>query len=225
MPLHLLFFCVWRREWRLTWRNISSSLNSVWFFIMVCTLFVIGIGPDRQALAEIAPGVIWVIALLATMLAVDGLFRHDFTDGSLAQWLLSSQPWYFLLLFRLLTQAVFIALPLALVAPFLGLLMDLPGMAVLPLVASLLLGIPVLVLLGAIGAALTVGFERGGLLLAVLILPLYIPVLIFAIAAVQAAALGTAYSAHLALLATLLLLALALCPLAVNAALRLNFYY
>lgn len=214
-----------RREWLLFIRQPAASINSVAFFVLVSSLFAIGIGPQPDRLAELAPGLIWVIALLAVLLSVDALFRDDFADGSLEQQLLSVQPLYFQVAARLLVQSAVIALPLVLVAPLLGLMLGLPMAALPTLALSLLLGVPSLVFVGAIGAALTVSFERSGLLLSVLVLPLFIPVLIFASAAVQAAAGGFNVAGQLAVLAAFLMLAIALAPLAVQAALRLSFYF
>ncbi|MFK7732645.1 MAG: heme exporter protein CcmB [Pseudomonadales bacterium] len=216
---------VLQRELLLSARNPAASLNAVWFFVLVCGLFAIGIGPDKEQLAQLAPGLIWVIALLAVMLSVDALFRHDYADGSLEQLLLAAQPLYFLILARLLAQALLIALPLALISPLLSLMLGMNMQALPALIISLLIGVPTLVLVGAIGAALTVGFERGGLLLALLILPLYVPVLIFASAAVVSAASGFDYIGQILILAAQFVLALALSPLAVVAGLRLNYYH
>jgi len=209
----------------LTLRNPAASLNSVWFFILVCGLFGVGLGPQPEQLKEIAPNVIWVIALLATMLAVDALFREDYSDGSLEQLILANRSLYFVLLFRLLMQALFISVPLVIASPLLGVMLGLPSHSLLVLAVTLLVGVPSLVFVGSIGAALTVGFERGGLLLAVLVLPLYVPVLIFATAALQASVIGAGVGGQIAVLLALLSLSLALCPLAVQAALKLNYYY
>lgn len=216
---------VTRREWQLSSRNPAASLNAVSFFILVAGLFGVGLGPQSEHLQQMAPGIIWVIALLATMLAVDALFREDYSDGSLEQQLLGDQPLYFALLCRLLMHSFFLAIPLAIVSPFLGVMLGLPAHSLATLAGTLLLGVPSLVFIGAIGAALTVGFERGGLLLAVLVLPLYVPVLIFAIAALQAAVIGTSIDAQLAILLALLLVAASMAPLAIEAALKLNYYY
>ncbi len=216
---------VLRREFLLSVRNASASLNGVWFFVLVCGLFAIGIGPDKEQLGGLAPGLIWVTALLAVMLSVDALFRHDYADGSLEQLLLAAHSLYFLVLARLMAQALLIAVPLALVSPLLALMLGMKAAGLPVLILSLLLGVPTLVMIGAIGAALTVGFERGGLLLALLVLPLYVPVLIFAAAAVVSAADGYTYAGQLMILAAQFVLAVALSPLAVVAGLRLNYYH
>lgn len=216
---------MFRREWLLSVRDLASSAQSLWFFLLVVMLFPLGLGPDSGRLAELAPGLIWVIALLAAMLAADGLFRDDYADGSLEQMILGVQPLYFIVLAKLLTRCLVIGLPLALCSPLLGLLLGLNTDVWPVLVLSLLLGLPVLLFLGAVGSALTVGFQRGGLLLSLLILPLYVPVLIFGAGAVQAAAQGMAYGPQLAVLAGMLSLAVGLVPLAVSAALKLHYYY
>ncbi len=220
-----LISTAFRREFLLSIRNPGASLNGLWFFVLVAALFPIGIGPEKNALAVLAPGLLWVIALLAVMLSADSLFRDDYVDGSLEQMLLSNQSLYFMILTRILAQSLIVSIPLVFVSPLLGVLLGLSSHAMLTLIASLALGIPILVFIGAIGAALTVGFERGGLLLSLLILPLYIPVLIFGAAAVQAAAGGFPFVAHLSILAALLLLAIALAPAAVSASLRLHYYF
>lgn len=216
---------MFKREWLLSVRDLATSLQSLWFFLLVVMLFPLGLGPDSRILAALAPGLIWVIALLAAMLAADSLFRDDYADGSLEQMILGVQPLYFTVLAKMLTRCIAIGLPLALCSPLLGLLLGLESSVWPVLIVSLLLGLPVLLLLGAVGAALTVGFQRGGLLLSLLILPLYVPVLIFGAGAVQAAANGMVYGPQLAVLAGMFSLALGLVPLAVSAALRLHYYY
>ena len=192
------------------------------FFVIVVTLFPLGVGPDGSLLAEIAPGVIWVAALLATLLALDGLFRDDYIDGSLEQLLLSPQPLTVLVLAKTLAHWIVSGLPLVLLSPLLAVLMQLPLKALPALLASLVLGTLSLSLIGAIGAALTVGLKRGSVLLALLVLPLFIPVLIFGSSCVAAAASGFDTGAQLSLLAGLFFLALALAPLAAAAALRIS---
>ncbi|MGI9293149.1 MAG: heme exporter protein CcmB [Pseudomonadales bacterium] len=213
------------RELLLSLRHWSDSLQPVWFFLLVVLLFPLSVGPDSKKLMLLAPGLIWVIALLAVLLTVDGLFRSDYADGSLEQMLLSSHSLYFLVLAKLLAQSLILGLPLLVVSPLLALLLGLPTEALPTLLLSLLTGLPALIFIGAIGAALTVGFQRGGLLLSLLILPFYLPVLIFGAGAVQSAAQGFTPAGQLAMLAALLLLAMALAPLAVAASLRLHYYY
>lgn len=211
-----------RRDVLLALRRRAEIANPLLFFVLVCTLFPLGIGPEPARLAELAPGILWVVALLACLLASDGLFRSDFDDGSLEQMLLSPASLYLLALAKSGAHWLVTGLPLALMAPLLALLLQLPAAAVPALVASLLLGTAILSLVGAIGAGLTVGLRRGGLLLSLIVLPLYIPVLIFGASAVQAAAEGYAFSGQLAVLGALLALALPLAPWAVAAGLRVS---
>ncbi len=215
------FVAILRRDLRMGWRRLGDTANPLLFFVLVCALFPLGIGPGAETLALIAPGVVWVIALIAAMLATELLFRSDFDDSSLDQFLLSPLPLFWLVLARLLAQWLLTGLPLALISPLLGLFMQLSTAALPALVGSLLLGSAVMCAIGAIGTALTVGLNRSGLLLALLVLPLYIPVLIFGSAAVANAAAGDPYNAQIALLGAMLLLAVALAPLATAAALRI----
>ena len=216
------FTLLLKRDLTLAVRRRSDWLNPLVFFVIVVTLFPLGVGPDGSLLAEIAPGVIWVAALLATLLALDGLFRDDYIDGSLEQLLLSSQPLTVLVLAKTLAHWIVSGLPLVLLSPLLAVLLQLPLKALPALLASLGLGTLSLSLIGAIGAALTVGLKRGSVLLALLVLPLFIPVLIFGSSCVAAAASGFDTGAQLSLLAGLFFLALALAPLAAAAALRIS---
>jgi heme exporter protein B len=211
-----------RRDVVLALRRRAEIANPLLFFLMVCTLFPLGIGPDPKQLAALAPGVLWVVALLSCLLASDGVFRSDFDDGSLEQMLLSPTSLYLLTLAKSIAHWLVTGLPLALLAPLLALLLQLPPVAMLALVLSLLLGTAVLSFIGAIGAALTVGLRRGGLLLSLIVLPLYIPVLIFGASAVQAAAEGFSYSGQLAVLGALLALALPLAPFAIASGARVS---
>lgn len=211
-----------RRDLLLALRRRAEMANPLLFFLMVCTLFPLGIGPEPKQLAALAPGVLWVVALLACLLASDGLFRSDFDDGSLEQMLLSPSSMYVLALAKSIAHWLVTGLPLAMLAPVLALLLQLPSTAMFALVSSLLLGTAVLSLIGAIGAALTVGLRRGGLLLSLIVLPLYIPVLIFGASAVQSAVEGFAYRGQLAVLGALLALAIPLVPLAVASAVRIS---
>ncbi len=189
---------------------------------MVATLFPLGVSPEPTLLAILAPGVVWVAALLATLLAMDSLFRSDFEDGSLEQILLSPQPLFVVVLGKVLAHWMMTGLPLTLMAPLLGVMLFLPAEGMQGLMLSLLIGTPTLSLVGAIGAALTVALRKGGVLISLLVLPLYIPVLIFGTAAVEAALTGLPVGGHLALLGALLALGLALAPLAIAAALRIS---
>ncbi|MDR5899172.1 heme exporter protein CcmB [Halomonas vilamensis] len=211
-----------KRDLVLMLRRRGEVLNPLVFFALVITLFPIGISPDPELLALIAPGLLWVAALLAALLSLDSLFRSDFDDGSLEQLLLAPQPLAALTLAKVAVHWLLTGLPLALMAPVLGIMLALPAGSYLVLAVSLALGSATLSLIGAIGAALTVGLSRGGVLLSLLVLPLYIPVLIFGAGAVQAAIAGDSVSAHLAILGALLAAALMLAPWAIAASLRIS---
>lgn len=211
-----------RRQLVLAIRRPVDIGNPLLFFAMVVALFPLGLGPAPAALSGFAPGILWIIALLANLLTADNLFRGDFEDGSLEQLLLAPQPLYTSVLAYLLAQWLVTGALLALLSPLFALMLNLPAGAVPVLVSSLLLGSGVLSLVGGIGAALTVGLKRGGMLIALLILPFYMPVLIFGSAAVQAAATGLTATSHLAVLGAMLCLAIALAPLAIGAALRIT---
>jgi heme exporter protein B len=211
-----------RRDLVLAFRRRSELANPLLFFLIVVTLFPLGVGPAPQTLAEIAPGVVWVAALLAALLSLDAIFRSDFEDGSLEQLVVSPHPVAVLVLAKVIAHWLVTGLPLTLMSPLLAILMNLPGQAIPTLVATLALGTPVLSLIGAIGVALTVGLRRGGVLLSLLVLPLYIPVLIFAASAVGSAAMGLEANAQIAFIGALLSLALILAPPATAAALRVS---
>lgn len=213
---------VLRRELAIALRSPGNIVNPLMFFVIAVTLFPFGVGADRDFLSSIAPGVVWVTALLAVMLSMDSLFRADFEDGSLEQLLLSPQPLYFQILAKVLAHWLMSGLPLVVIAPLLAYMLALPPAGYWPLIAGLLLGTPTLSLLGAIGMALTVGLSRSGLLLAVLVLPMSIPVLVFGAGVVQNALNGAPVVALLAVLGALLTLALTLAPFAIGAALRIS---
>jgi heme exporter protein B len=217
-------FCVrlLRRQMVLAMRRPIDIGNPLLFFAMVVALFPLGLGPAPEKLAGIAPGVLWITALLSNLLTADGVFRSDFEDGSLEQLLLAPQPLYLSVLAYIGAHWLTTGLPLALLAPLFGLMLNLPVAALGTLVSSLLLGTAVLSLLGAIGAALTVGLKRGGMLVSLLILPLYMPVLIFGTAAVQGAVTGIPTGPYQAVLGAMLCLSIALVPLAVAAGLRIS---
>ncbi|MDG2412110.1 MAG: heme exporter protein CcmB [Halioglobus sp.] len=219
-----LQFCLMllRRQLSLAIRRPIEIGNPLVFFAIVVALFPLGIGPASEQLAMIAPGAIWIIALLSSLLTSDSVFRSDFDDGSLEQLLLAPQPLYLSVLAYLCAHWVVTGLLLALVSPVFALMLNLPAEAVGTLMVSLALGTAVLSLVGGIGAALTVGLKRGGMLISLLILPLYIPVLIFGTAAVQAAVSGAPVGPFLALLGAMLSLAIALGPLATAAGLRIS---
>ncbi|WP_027965941.1 heme exporter protein CcmB [Halomonas halocynthiae] len=210
------------RDMTLLLRRRGEMLNPLVFFALVITLFPIGISPEAETLAAIAPGLLWVAALLAALLSLDSLFRGDHDDGALEQLLLSPHPLPLLALTKVAVHWLMTGLPLALMAPLLGVMLALPSGSYVVLAVSLALGSAILSLVGAIGAALTVGLARGGVLVSLLVLPLYIPVLIFGAGAVQAAVSGANVAAHLAILGALLAVALGLAPFAIAASLRIS---
>lgn len=217
-----LFLQTFKRDLVLAFRRKSELVNPLIFFLIVVTLFPIGVSPEPQFLAQLAPGLLWVAALLSTLLSMESLFKADFEDGSLEQLLLSPQPLFMVVLAKVFAHWLMSGLALTLVAPILAIMLFLPFEGMPGLMLSLLLGTPTLSLIGAIGAALTVGLRRGGVLISLLVLPLYIPVLIFGSSAVQAAITGLPLGGYFALLGALLALALALAPLATGAALRIS---
>jgi len=210
------------RELRLAWRNGAEILNPLWFFLIVITLFPFGVGTDPQMLAQIAPGVVWVAALLAALLVMDRMFRDDWLDGSLEQMLLLPTPLVAVVLVKIIAHWLMTGLPLMIVSPLAALLLGMNVHDAVVLALTLLLGTPTLSFLGAIGVGLTVGLKRGGVLLSLLVLPLAVPVLIFGTAAVQAAAQGLPVSGYMAILGAFLTASATLCPFATAAALRLT---
>jgi len=208
------------RELRMASRRPMDALGALLFFVVVGSVFPLAVGPDPALLAAIGPGVVWVAALLAVMISLHRLFLADLEDGTLEQLLLSPRSLMGIVLARIGAHWLVTCLPLLAVAPLLGLQFGLPAQAIGMLLLSLLLGTPVLVCLGALGAALTLGL-RGNVLLALIVLPLCVPVLIFGSGAVTASQQGLPASPHLSLLGALLLAAVFLCPWAVAAALRL----
>ncbi|WP_127960261.1 heme exporter protein CcmB [Serratia microhaemolytica] len=217
-----MFFTVLRRELSIACRKGLEIINPLWFFLIVITLFPLGIGADPQLLARIAPGIIWVAALLASLLSLERLLRDDFLDGSLEQLLLLPTPLPLTLLAKVTAHWLLTGLPLLLLSPLVALLLSLDINTWQAVALSLLLGTPTLGLIGAIGVALTVGLRKGGVLLSLLVLPLYIPVLIFATAAIDAAAMGMPIDGYLAILAAMLAGSLTLAPFATAAALRIS---
>ena len=216
------FFGMLRRDLRIAFRSPVEVLNPLLFFVIVVTLFRLGIGPGEHGVAALAPGVLWMAALLATLLGLDALFRADFEDGSLEQILLSPAPLPLLVTAKVLAHWLIAGLPLLVLAPLLAGALGLGSESVRVLLLSLALGGPVLSLVGAIGVALTVGLRRGGTIVALLVLPLYVPVLVFGAQAVNAAGAGLPAAGALYMLSALLVLALVLSPLATAAALRIS---
>ena len=205
----------------LSYRRLGEAASPLMFFLLVSILIPLGVSPDPGRLAELAPGIIWVMALLATLLSTEGLFATDHQDGSLEQMLIAPQLLALPVLGKVTAHWLMTGLPLTLVSPLIGLMLSLPSVAVVPMMASLAIGTGCLSLIGAVGAALTVSLRKGGLLLSILVIPLYIPVIIFGSAAVQTAVDGFNWLGPLAILAAMLCAAIALCPLAIAGALRL----
>ncbi len=216
------FTCILERDLRITARNRSELCLPLIFYVLVVALIPLAVSPNTNTLAKIAPGIIWIAALLATLLSLDRLFRSDFDDGSLELLLLSPAPLPVLVSAKILAHWLSTGLPLLLISPLLAVLLALPDSALLTLMATLALGTPVLSLIGGVGVALTIGLRRGGALLALLVLPLYVPVLIFAANAVAAAADGLPVTGQLYMLGAFLALSLSLAPLAAAGALRVT---
>lgn len=217
-----IFAQVIRNELISAFRQLSSILNPLWFFVIVVTLFPLGIGTEPSLLARIAPGVIWVAALLAALLSFERLFKDDFMDGSLEQMMLSPFPLTWLVSAKVFAHWLLTGLPILLISPLLAVFLSLQFDAFIALFLTLLIGTPVLSLLGAIGVALTIGLRKGSVLLSLIMLPLSIPILIFSTLAVDAAAFGQPYIGMLALLGAMLVAAMTLAPFATAAALRVS---
>ena len=211
-----------KRDVKLAFRRRSELMNPLLFLVMVITLFPLGMGPDPERLREIAPAVVWIAALLAAMMSLSHLMRDDFDDGSLELIMVSGASPAMIALAKVAAHWLTTGLPIALLAPILALLYGLDGDAAAILGLTMLLGTPTLSLVGGIAVALTVGLKRGGMFLALLVLPLYIPVLIFATAAVVSTTEGLPAVANILMVAALLVLALTLAPFAIGAALRLS---
>jgi len=210
-----------RRDLLLVMRRKSEVLTALFFFVVVTSLFPLGIGADAALLRKIAPGVLWVAALLSTLLGLQRMFAADYQDGALEQLALSPQPMVLLVTGKIIAHWLVSGLPLVLLAPIIGIQFDLDASSLYVLMGTLLLGTPVLSLLGSIGAALTLGVRGGSVLLSLLILPLYIPVLIFGAGAVYANSVGLDTSGHFSLLGALLILALAFVPWVSTAAVKI----
>jgi heme exporter protein B len=210
------------RDLTLAWKGRVDVLSTLFFFLIVVSLFPLGIGPEANLLRLIAPGVVWVAALLASMLSLGRLFANDYQDGTLEQLLLTPQPLYLVVLGKVLALWLVSGVPLALLSPVLGIQFGLSRDTLFVLAVSLLLGTPVLALIGSIGAALTLGLRGGGLLISILVLPLYIPVLIFGAGAVDASVMGMGVQGSLSLVGALLVLSLVFAPWATSAALRIS---
>ena len=221
-----MMFTAWRqifkRDLLIAFRQRSEIIHPLIFFVMVVSLFPLAIGDDKVLLQKIAPAIIWVTALLATMLSLDTLFRSDFEDGSLEQMTLLKTPLSLLVTAKIMAHWVITGLPLILITPLLAVLLYMPSESISMLLLTLLLGTPTLSLIGAVGIALTVGLRQGGVILSLLILPLYIPVLIFATLALQNVEQGFSAEAQLAMMLAILVLAITLSPFAIAAALKVS---
>ncbi|PCK09068.1 MAG: heme exporter protein CcmB [Alteromonadaceae bacterium] len=220
--LGTVFGRTFQREFIMGFRNRGDLANPVIFFLCIAIFVPLGVSPDGKVLAVLAPGIIWIVALLATLLSLDRLFQSDFDDGCLQQVMVSGQPLYWIVMAKVLVHWLITGLPLTLLSPVLGLMMSLPAEGYWPMLVSLLLGTGSLSLIGAIGAALTVALRRGGLLLSLIIMPLYVPVLIFGSAVIRNAIEGFAVGGQIAVLAAFLVLSLLLAPLAAAGALRIG---
>ena len=212
---------VWR-DLMLAWRHRVDVLSTLFFFVIVVTLFPLSIEPEARLLRTIAPGVLWVAALLASMLSLSRLFAQDYADGTLEQLMLTPQPLYLIVLGKILAQWLVSELPLVLLAPVVGLQFGLSSGTLIVLSGALLLGTPILSLIGSVGAALTLGLRGSGVLVAILVLPLYIPTLIFGALAVDASISAQDPQPHLLLLSAMLVIALVFVPWATAAALKIS---
>jgi heme exporter protein B len=217
-----VFACILTRDITLALRRRTDVLTTLFFFLIVVSLFPLGVGSERAMLRELGPGVVWVAALLASMLALERLFDADYQDGTLEQLLLTGQPLSLLVLAKIIAHWLLTGLPLAIIAPLVAMQYHLDAAAIWVMMGSLLVGTPILSLLGAIGAALTLGLRGGGILLSLLILPLYIPVMIYGSGAVDVSMIDIADTTpYFRLLGAFLLMALIFAPLASAAALRI----
>lgn len=210
------------RDILLAIRRRADVATTLFFFVIVASLFPLGMGPEPKLLRAMAPGILWVAALLASMLSLGRLFDADYADGCLEQLMLVPEPLALVVIGKVMAHWLISGLPLVLIAPVIALQFDLPAGSLGTLLLALLLGTPLLSLIGAIGAALTVGVRGGGVLVSLLVLPLYVPVLIFGAGAVDASATGMDASGHLSILGALLLLGMVLAPWATAAALRIS---
>lgn len=216
------FFALLRRDLLLAFRRRTELLFPVIFLLVVISLFPLGIGPSPQLLARIAPGVIWIAALLATVISLDALFRSDFEDGTLEQFVISGHPLTLIALAKIISHWLVAGLPIVLLSPLLALWMNLPMESLSVMVITLALGTPILSLIGSIGVGLTISLKRGGQLLSLLVFPLYVPILIIATAAVMASSDSLPYTQFLGLLFAGLITSLTLAPFAAAAALKIS---
>lgn len=210
------------RDIRLAARRSTDVLNPLVFFVIVVSLFPLGVGPEPNQLQLMAPGVIWVAALLATMISLDRLFSHDYETGSLEQIVLAPQPLTLIIFAKIAAHWTLTGLPLVILMPLVAMQMNMTGEMIYISFLTLIIGTPILSLIGAIGAALTIGLRGGGVLVSLLVLPLYTPVLIFGAGAISTSAQGFSPDAHLSLLGALLALSLTFAPFAAAAAVRVS---
>ncbi len=211
-----------KRDLLVTFRNPAEMLNPLVFFVIVISLFPLGISPSENVLQGIAPGVIWVAALLATLLSMDLIFRSDYEDGSLEQMTLTQQPMLLIVGGKIISHWLMTGLPLTLLSPLLALMLFVNEQGIEAILLSLLLGTPILSLLGAVGASLTLSLRKGGVLIAILILPLYVPVLILATEMVKTGMKGGDYGGHMLWLAAILALSIGVAPVASSAGVKIS---
>ena len=216
------FIATLKRDLLVAFKRKNDIVNPFMFFIIVCSLFPIGISPDPERLGEIAAGVLWISALLASLLAMDSLFRNDFEDGSLEQLLISPHPLYFLVLAKNIAHWLVSGLPVVIISPVVAYMLSLPSDSYGTLFATLLIGTPVLSLVGSIGVALTVGLGSRGLILAVITLPMSVPVLIAGTLTIQETLNGASMAGYIAILGAMFIGSLTLAPLASATALRIS---
>jgi heme exporter protein B len=217
----LVLYRLFERDIRVAWRRRSDVISMLFFFMIAASLFPLGLGSDPKLLHLMAPSVLWVCALLSCMLSLHRMFAADYIDGTLEQLMLTNQPLLLIVFIKVVAHWVLAGLPLLLVAPLIGLQFDLSLAELKVLAYSLLLGTPTLSFIGGIGAALTLGVRNGGVLIAVLVLPLFIPVLVFGAGAVNSVAIGMSASGGLSLLAAMFALNLVFAPLAISLALKI----
>ncbi|KAB7696624.1 heme exporter protein CcmB [Plesiomonas shigelloides] len=217
-----MLLAIIKRELKIAFRNSTEIVNPLLFFVIVITLFPLSIGPEPKLLERIAPGIIWVAALLSSLLSLERLFKDDYLDGSLEQLMLLPVPLPLIVCAKVISHWLLTSLPLLILSPLIAVLLSLKPEVWLTMATTLLLGTPTLSFIGAIGAALTVGLRKGGVLLSLLILPLFIPVLIFATATLDASIMGMPLSGYLAILGAMLMGSLTLSPFAAAAALRIS---
>ncbi|MAD57933.1 MAG: heme exporter protein CcmB [Porticoccus sp.] len=218
------FLTIFRRDLLLALRYRGDFVNPLIFFFVVIALIPLGLSPELSRLSEVAPGMLWITALLASMLSLDGLFKDDYLDGTLEEIIVLPQPLYFMVLAKIIVHWIVTGLPLSLLAPFLGMMLSLPEEGYLPLMSSLLVGTALLSLIGSIGAALTLPLNREGLLLSLIVIPFYMPVLIFGSNIVVMSINGLSIASPLAVMGSLLALSLLISPYAVSCALRSSIH-